>query len=131
MSRPRFELADIFRQYGDAWRQTYQSHINRLQYKVMSAIERCRSLALGGHLLPCENCHHVEISYNSCRNRHCPKCQARAAKRCFTARQQDLLPVEYYHAITSCLPYWRRLRKWPFRTKHYFTRLCFSLPPRS
>jgi len=99
MSRPLLELADIFRQYGDEWRRRHQGHINRPQYKVMSAIERCRSSALGGHLLHCENCHHVEIAYNSCRNRHCPKCQASAAKRWLIARQQDLLPVEYYHAV--------------------------------
>jgi len=99
MSRPLLELADIFRQYGETWRRRHQGHINRQQYKVMSAIERCRSSALGGYILQCENCHHMEIAYNSCRNRHCPKCQASAAKRWLTARQQDLLPVEYYHVV--------------------------------
>lgn len=99
MFRPRLELADIFRQYGDEWRRRFQGHISYLQYKVMSAIERCRSSALGGHIWHCDNCHHEEIAYNSCRNRHCPKCQASAAKRWLAARQQDLLPVDYFHVV--------------------------------
>ena len=69
------------------------------QLKVMSAIEQCRSAALGGHVLRCEACEQVQIAYNSCRNRHCPKCQASAARRWLEARQADLLPVEYYHVV--------------------------------
>jgi hypothetical protein len=69
------------------------------QLKVMSAIEQCRSAALGGHVLACENCEHTDIAYNSCRNRHCPKCQASAARRWLEARQSELLPVEYYHVV--------------------------------
>ncbi len=69
------------------------------QLKVMSAIEQCRSAALGGHALRCDGCGYAEIAYNSCRNRHCPKCQAQAAKRWLEARQADLLPVEYYHVV--------------------------------
>ncbi len=65
----------------------------------MSAIEQCRSAALGGHVLRCNACAHVEIAYNSCRNRHCPKCQATAAQRWLEARQADLLPVDYYHVV--------------------------------
>lgn len=65
----------------------------------MSAIEQCRSPALGGHALQCDACGHADIAYNSCRNRHCPKCQASAAKRWLEARQADLLPVEYYHVV--------------------------------
>src|SRR6266508_2848399 len=99
MGRPALEVADIFRAHGSAWRQTQQGHLSLGQLKVMSAIEQCRSAALGGHLLRCESCAQVQIAYNSCRNRHCPKCQASAAQRWLEARQADLLPVEYYHVV--------------------------------
>jgi Zn finger protein HypA/HybF involved in hydrogenase expression len=99
MPHQSLEVADIFRQHGAQWRQNHQGHINLNQYKVMTAIERCRSAELGGHVLSCESCHHQQISYNSCRNRHCPKCQASAAKRWYEARQQDLLMVPYYHVV--------------------------------
>lgn len=99
MVRPALEVADIFRSHGPAWRQTQQSHLSLGQLKVMSAIEQCRSAALGGHVLHCPACDHHEIAYNSCRNRHCPKCQARAAKRWLEARQTELLPVDYYHVV--------------------------------
>jgi hypothetical protein len=99
MVRPALEVADIFRAHGPAWRQTQQFHLSLGQLKVMSAIEQCRSAALGGHVLHCPACDHHEISYNSCRNRHCPKCQARAAKRWLEARQTELLPVDYYHVV--------------------------------
>ena len=99
MGRPALEVADIFRAHGPAWRQAEQGHLSLGQLKVMSAIEQCRSAALGGHVLRCNACQHIEIAYNSCRNRHCPKCQARAAKRWLEARQADLLPVEYYHVV--------------------------------
>lgn len=93
------EVADIFRTRGQSWREAYQGHINRVQYKVMHAIEQCRSAALGGHVLHCPDCGQDQIAYNSCRNRHCPKCQASAAKRWLKARQAELLPVEYYHLV--------------------------------
>ncbi|MDP3515332.1 MAG: IS91 family transposase [Sulfuritalea sp.] len=99
MGRCALEVADIFRTYGPAWRQAQQGHLSVAQLKVMSAIEQCRSAALGGHVLRCNGCDHVEIAYNSCRNRHCPKCQAKAAERWLEARQADLLPVEYYHVV--------------------------------
>jgi hypothetical protein len=99
MGRCALEVADIFRTYGPAWRQAQQGHLSVGQLKVMSAIEQCRSAALGGHVLRCNACEHLEISYNSCRNRHCPKCQAKAAERWLEARQADLLPVEYYHVV--------------------------------
>jgi hypothetical protein len=99
MGRCALEVADIFRTYGPAWRQAQQGHLSLGQLKVMSAIEQCRSAALGGHVLRCNGCGHVEIAYNSCRNRHCPKCQAKAAERWLEARQEDLLPVEYYHVV--------------------------------
>jgi hypothetical protein len=99
MGRPALEVADIFRAHGPAWRQTQRAHLSLGQLKVMSAIEQCRSAALGGHVLRCEACAHSEIAYNSCRNRHCPKCQGNAARRWLEARQADLLPVDYYHVV--------------------------------
>lgn len=99
MGRPALEVADIFRTHGPAWRAKQSGHLSLGQLKVMSAIEQCRTAALGGHALRCNACGHEQISYNSCRNRHCPKCQARAAQRWLEARQADLLPVEYYHVV--------------------------------
>ena len=99
MERPGLEVADIFRAHGPAWRQAQRGHLSLGQLKVMSAIEQCRSAALGGHALRCNTCEHVDIAYNSCRNRHCPKCQANAARRWLEARQNELLPVEYYHVV--------------------------------
>ena len=99
MQRPALEVADIFRAHGPAWRQAQHGHLSLGQLKVMSAIEQCRSAALGGHVLRCHACAQVQIAYNSCRNRHCPKCQARAARRWLEARQADLLPLDYYHVV--------------------------------
>jgi hypothetical protein len=99
VSRPDLEVADIFRAHGPAWRLQQAGHLSLGQLKVMSAIEHCRSAALGGHVLQCKACDHTQIAYNSCRNRHCPKCQASAARRWLEARQADLLPVEYYHVV--------------------------------
>ena len=93
------EVADIFRAHGPAWRHAQAGHLSLGQLKVMSAIERCRSAALGGHVLQCPACEYTQIAYNSCRNRHCPKCQASAARRWLEARQADLLPVDYYHLV--------------------------------
>ncbi|MGH8703178.1 MAG: IS91 family transposase [Burkholderiales bacterium] len=97
--RPALEVADIFRDAGPAWRDEQRGHLSLAQLKVMSAIEQCRSAALGGHVLRCEGCGTDQIAYNSCRNRHCPKCQSMAAQRWLAARQADLLPVEYYHVV--------------------------------
>jgi len=99
MSRQTLEVADIFRARGQIWRQAHAGHISLGQLKVMSAIEVCRSAALGGHVLRCSACEHQQIAYNSCRNRHCPRCQGSAAHRWLEARQADLLPVEYYHLV--------------------------------
>lgn len=99
MTRPRLEIADIFRHHGQQWRDTHQGHVGLSQLKVMSAIENCRTQVLGGHILRCQACEHIHISYNSCRNRHCPKCQASSAKRWLEARQAQLLPVDYYHLV--------------------------------
>ena len=97
--RPALEVADILRAHGPAWRDTQRGHLSLAQLKVMSAITQCRTAALGGHVLRCEGCGQDEVSYNSCRNRHCPKCQSSAAQRWLDARQADLLPVEYYHVV--------------------------------
>ena len=99
MGRPALEVADIFRDHGPAWREAQRGHLSLAQLKVMSAITQCRTAALGGHVLRCEGCGADQISYNSCRNRHCPKCQSSAAQRWLDARQADLLPVEYYHVV--------------------------------
>jgi len=99
VSRQSLEVADIFRAQGQLWRQKQSGHISLEQLKVMSAIENCRSAALGGHVLHCQSCDHQQIAYNSCRNRHCPKCQGSAAHRWLEARQLDLLPIEYYHLV--------------------------------
>jgi hypothetical protein len=92
-------VADIFRHRGPAWRASHAGHVSLGQLKVMSAIERCRTAALGGHVERCEACAHLRISYNSCRNRHCPKCQAAAAKEWLTDRRAELLPVPYFHVV--------------------------------
>ena len=99
MSRPSLEVADIFRGHGTAWRRANAGHVSLAQLKVMSAIENCRTAALGGHVARCEDCAYTTIAYNSCRNRHCPKCQGAAAKEWLAAREADLLPVPYYHVV--------------------------------
>jgi hypothetical protein len=97
--RPALEVADIFRAHGPAWRKATAGHVSLGQLKVMSAIERCRTAALGGHVVRCEDCAHTQIAYNSCRNRHCPKCQSAAAKEWLADRETELLPVAYYHVV--------------------------------
>ena len=101
MARPALEVADVFRDFGPAWRQSNAGHVSLGQLKVMSAIERCRTAALGGHVTRCENenCGYTRIAYNSCRNRHCNKCQAAAAKQWLAERQAELLPVPYFHVV--------------------------------
>jgi hypothetical protein len=99
MSRPYLEVADVFRRHGAGWRAANQGHLSLGQRRVMTAIEICRTEALGGHVERCENCAHTRISYNSCRNRHCPKCQWSAAQRWMEAREAELLPVPYFHVV--------------------------------
>jgi hypothetical protein len=99
VSRPKLEVADIFRDHGAAWRSANAGHVSLEQMRVMSAIERCRTAALGGHVERCENCSHTVIAYNSCRNRHCPKCQSAAAREWLAEREAELLPVPYYHVV--------------------------------
>ena len=99
MGRARLEVADIFHRHGAAWRNINTGHVSLGQLKVMTAIEQCRSAALGGHVERCEDCGHSRIAYNSCRNRHCPKCQRAAAREWLAAREADLLPVGYFHLV--------------------------------
>jgi len=99
VARTQLDIADVFREHGQRWRAQHASHLSLAQLKVMSAIAHCRTALLGGHVLRCQACEHVQISYNSCRNRHCPKCQASSAKRWLEARQTQLLPVDYYHLV--------------------------------
>ena len=99
VSRPSLEVADIFRDHGPAWRRANAGHVSLAQLKVMAAIEACRTAALGGHVAACTACSHTHIAYNSCRNRHCPKCQGVAARDWLERRAADLLPVPYSHVV--------------------------------
>jgi hypothetical protein len=99
VSRPGLEVADVFHHHGATWRKANAGHLSLGQLQVMSAIEHCRSAALGGHVERCEECGHSRIAYNSCRNRHCPKCQGAAAQDWLAARAADLLPVGYFHLV--------------------------------
>ncbi len=124
MPRPSLELADIFHTHGPAWRQANAGHVSLTQLKVMSAIEACRTEALGGHVAGCANCGHQHIAYNSCKNRHCPKCQGPAARDWMAARAADLLPVEYFHVVFTLpagiaqIAFWNKKAVYdlPFRT---------------
>jgi hypothetical protein len=97
------EVADIFRTHGPDWRKAQRGHLSLGQLKVMSAIEQCRSAALGGHVLRCGGCGYDQIAYNSCRNRHCPKCQGATARKWLADREAELLPVPYYHVVFTLL----------------------------
>jgi hypothetical protein len=97
--RTAIEVADIFRAEGPGYRAVQAGHLSLTQLKVMSAIENCRTAALGGHVDACEDCGHWRIAYNSCRNRHCPKCQSAAARTWLAEREADLLPVGYFHVV--------------------------------
>ena len=97
MPRPNLELADIFRQHGQAYRDAHPLPLQQL--RVMRAIEVCRTAALGGHVEQCLDCRHQLIAYNSCRNRHCPKCQNGERAKWLQCRSAELLPVEYFHVV--------------------------------
>src|ERR1700721_2960902 len=99
MAHPALEIADIFRDHGPAWRKANAGHVSLGQLKVMSAIESCRTAALGGHVMRCEDCLHTQIAYNSCRNRHCPKCQGSQALAWMKERKSELLDVPYFHIV--------------------------------
>lgn len=120
----KVEVADIFRDFGPAWRQQNAGRISRGQRKVMAAIERCRTAELGGHVLECKGCGGQQIAYNSCRDRHCPKCQGSAAHRWMEARQSELLPVEYFHVVFT-LP--SRVRDIAYQNKEVIYNLLFKV----
>src|SRR5271168_4289486 len=101
MSRPPFEVADVIRTAGDSFREQYGVSLTWPQRKVLDAIVRCRTAVLGGHRDQCLSCGREAISYNSCRNRHCPKCQTGARDQWLAKRQQELLDVGYYHLVFS------------------------------
>ncbi|GLO80080.1 hypothetical protein MACH23_35010 [Sulfitobacter pontiacus] len=112
MTRSKLEIADIFRAHGPAWRKANAGHVSISQLKVMSAIEACRTEALGGHVAGCAKCGHHRIAYNSCKNRHCPKCQGPAARDWMAARAEDLLPVEYFHVVFTLPPEIAQIAYW-------------------
>lgn len=112
MVRSRLEIADIFRAYGPAWRRANAGHISLSQLKVMSSIEDCRTEALGGHVAGCTKCGHQHIAYNSCKNRHCPKCQGPAARDWMAARAEDLLPAAYFHVVFTLPAEIARIAYW-------------------
>jgi len=133
VSRVKLEVADIFRAHGPAWRRDNAplggkaacravGHINLNQLKAMSAIETCRTEALGGHVAACTKCGHQHIAYNSCKNRHCPKCQGPAARDWMAARAKDLLPVEYFHVVFTLPAEIARIAYW---NKRAIYRLLF------
>src|SRR6185503_9713613 len=97
----RLEVADIFRRHGEAYRQVNIGHLGRVERRTMSAIELCRTAELGGHVEGCRSCGAIRVAYNSCRNRHCPKCQGQACREWLAARQDELLPVAYFHVVLT------------------------------
>src|SRR5438874_13644625 len=97
--RSALEVADVFRRHGAAYREAHAGHLSRSQRRVMGAIETCRSAALGGHVEQCNDCGHLRIAYNSCRNRHCPKCQGLARAQWLADRQSELLPVPCFRFV--------------------------------
>jgi Transposase zinc-binding domain len=126
VSRPKLEVADIFRDHGAAWRAANAGHVSLDQLKVMTAIERCRTAALGGHVERCEKCAHTVIAYNSCRNRHCPKCQGAAAQEWLAEREAELLPVPYFHVVFT-LP--ARIADIAYQNKAVIYDLLFKAAP--
>lgn len=99
MNRPTLEVADIIHSVGNSFWERHGSHLAHQHRKVLDAIARCRTAALGGHRDQCLRCGHQAISYNSCRNRHCPKCQSNARNKWLAARSAELLPVPYFHIV--------------------------------
>ena len=118
MPRHALEVADIFRDHGSAYRRANAGHVGLSQLKVMSAIEACRTEALGGHVAACAKCGHQHIAYNSCKNRHCPKCQGPAARDWMAARANDLLPVEYFHVVFTLPAEIARIAYWNKRAMY-------------
>jgi hypothetical protein len=127
MSRPALEIADIFRQHGAAWRRARAGHLDLGQLKVMAAIEACGTAVLGSHVERCLECGGERVAYNSRRNRHCPKCQGKAARDWLAAREADLLPVPYFHVVFT-LP--AEIAPSPTPTRPSSTTSCSAPRPR-
>lgn len=104
MARPRLEVADVFRRYGDDYRRSHGASLSTAQRRVMTAIERCRTAALGGHVDQCDQCGHLRVSYDSCRNRHCPKCQSMTRAQWLEDRQAEVLDTQYFHVVFTVPP---------------------------
>ena len=121
--RQRFEVADVFRAHGEAYRETYGEHMPLRQHRAMRAIETCRTAELGGHVEECDRCGHLRISYNSCRNRHCPKCQQLKKEQWMEERNKDLLPIRYFHMVFT-LP--QDLRPIALRNQRIIYNLLFK-----
>jgi hypothetical protein len=128
MCRPPLEVADLIRAAGHAFIERNRQWIRWKHVKVLRAIRRCRTAALGGHLDQCTRCGHRAISYNSCRNRHCPKCQASARDRWLQARRRELLPTRYVHVLSSL--FLVSSRHWLCRIKKSSTTYCFVAVPK-
>ena len=127
MARSEPEVADVFRRYGAAYRETHGASLCTAQRRVMSAIELCRTAALGGHIERCDRCDHQRIWYNSCRDRHCPKCQSLARAQWLEDRQSELLDTQYF--MWSSL-FRSRLPPLPCKTSRSSTTFCSEPPPR-
>ena len=134
MTRPPWEVADVIRIAGSRFRERYGASLTWPQVKVLRAIARCRTAALGGHLDVCTGCGYVAgISYNSCRNRHCPKCQTGAREKWLAKRQQELLPVNYFHLVFS-VPHllapliWQNKRHCSLSCSMPLLPVCWKLP---
>jgi hypothetical protein len=112
VAKMKLEIADIFQKHGPAWRRANAGHVSLSQLKVMSSIEACRTEALGRHVAARTKCNHQHIAYNSCKNRHCPKCQGPAARDWMEARANDLLPVEYFHVVFTLPAEIARIAYW-------------------
>src|SRR5215467_13112490 len=124
---PVLEVADIFRRHGEAFRQARVEHLGRVERRVMGAITACRTAVLGGHVEQCDDCGATRIAYNSCRNRHCPKCQGSARAQWLAERQAELLPVPYFHVVfTMPAPPERS----PSRTRPSSMPACSAARPR-
>src|SRR6478609_11995138 len=123
MSRPTVEVADILRAQGSRFLDKYQSSFGYQKLKAFRAIQNCRTAALGGHLDACSGCGQQAISYNSCRNRNCPKCQAQARQRWVAAREREVLPTSYFHVVFS-VPH--ELNVFALETPHAFYDLLFT-----
>src|SRR5260370_29033835 len=126
MSRPAVEAADIFRLYGAAFRAAHSLPLEQL--RVMRAIEVCRTAALGGHVEQCGHCDYTRIAYNSCRNRHCPKCQNTERAKWLESRRAELLPVEYFHVVFT-VP--EQIAPIPFYNKEAVYNILFLAPPQT